>query len=264
MVVIRSTCSFVGVGVGVGALGGARDAGGADPVAVGDGGQPLDVAAEHPADRLGLGLAQLGELVGDVGDRAVLLAELLARPGTSRTDAAYPSSVNTWARTSAGSSSGCSRRRRRRSAASMNATRRVGELPDGVVAAGLGQEAQRLRGEVVVLLVEAVAAGLGQREDLGRAAAARGVPWLRGSRASTTPSSSSWSRWRRTAAGVRSSRSASAGRGGRAVVEDRPGDALARRLVVRPGGGLGEFHNTSVPLMLGPVQVRRPLTRDGA
>ena len=34
--------------------------------------------AEHPADGLGLGLAQLGELVGHVGDRAVLLAQLLA------------------------------------------------------------------------------------------------------------------------------------------------------------------------------------------
>ncbi len=57
------------------------DAGGADAVAVGDGGEPLHVAAEHPADRLGLGLAQLGELVGDVGDRAVLLAQLLAHHG---------------------------------------------------------------------------------------------------------------------------------------------------------------------------------------
>ena len=50
------------------------------------------------------------------------------------------------------------------------------EFPDRVVAAGLGEEAQRLDGEVVVLLVEAVAAGLGQREDLGRAAAAAGAP----------------------------------------------------------------------------------------
>ena len=80
-----------------------RDAGGADPVAVGDGGQPLDVAAEDPADRLGLGLAQLRELVGDVGDRAVLLAQLLPHDRAGRAPtAAYPSSVNTWASTSAG------------------------------------------------------------------------------------------------------------------------------------------------------------------
>ena len=43
-----------------------------------DGGQPLDVAVEQLADQLGLGLAQLRELVRDVGDRAVLLAQLLA------------------------------------------------------------------------------------------------------------------------------------------------------------------------------------------
>ena len=36
------------------------------------------MAAEDATDGLGLGLAQLGELVGHVGDRAVLLAELLA------------------------------------------------------------------------------------------------------------------------------------------------------------------------------------------
>ena len=59
-------------------VGRCRDAGGAHPVAVGDGGQPLDVAAEDAADGLGLGLAQLGELVGDVRDGAVLLAQLLA------------------------------------------------------------------------------------------------------------------------------------------------------------------------------------------
>ncbi len=48
----------------------------------------------------------------------------------------------------------------------------TGELHDGLVAAGLGQEPQRLYGEVVVLLVEGVAPGVGEREDLGRAAAA--------------------------------------------------------------------------------------------
>ena len=50
--------------------------------------------AEDAADRLGLGLAQLRELVGDVGDRAVLLAQLLGRRrpassrGSDRTEAA--------------------------------------------------------------------------------------------------------------------------------------------------------------------------------
>ena len=69
-----------------------RDVGRADTVAVGDGGQPLDVGAEQPGERLGLGLAQLGELLGHVGDRAVVLAQLLtegaARAGRGRVVAA--------------------------------------------------------------------------------------------------------------------------------------------------------------------------------
>ena len=51
----------------------------------------------------------------------------------------------------------------------------VGELADGVLAAGLGEEPDRLHGEVVVGLVEAVAAGLGQDEHLGRAATSAGA-----------------------------------------------------------------------------------------
>ena len=45
-------------------------------VAVGQGGQALDVDAEQAGERLGLGLAELGELGGDVLHRAVALAEL--------------------------------------------------------------------------------------------------------------------------------------------------------------------------------------------
>ncbi len=52
----------------------------------------------------------------------------------------------------------------------------AGELLDRLLATGLGEEPQRLRGQVVVLLVEPVTTGLGQREELGRAAtAARAV-----------------------------------------------------------------------------------------
>ena len=50
---------------------------GADTVAVGDGGQPLDVPAEQASEDLGLGLAELGELGRDVRDRTVVLAELV-------------------------------------------------------------------------------------------------------------------------------------------------------------------------------------------
>ena len=63
-------------------------------VAVGQGGQALDVDAEQAGERLGLGLAELGELGRDVLHRAVPLAELDAgeRPApavpTGRADAA--------------------------------------------------------------------------------------------------------------------------------------------------------------------------------
>lgn len=52
------------------------DEGGADVIALGQGGQALDVDAEESAEGIGLGLAQLRELRSDVLDRAVPLAEL--------------------------------------------------------------------------------------------------------------------------------------------------------------------------------------------
>ena len=55
-----------------------RDVRGAHPVAVGDRGQALHVRADQARDHLGLGLAQLGELGGDVRHRAVVLAQLPA------------------------------------------------------------------------------------------------------------------------------------------------------------------------------------------
>ena len=220
------TRSFVLVGVLVGVLG---NAGGADPVAVGDRGQPLDVAAEDQADRLGLGLAQLRELVGHVGDRAVLLAQLLpdravahrrgvplvgehlsqdlrgAQLGVLRSDPLEPLPDE---RHPAGR-----------------------EFPDGVVAPGLGQEPERLDGEVVVLLVEAVATRLGQREDLGRPAAAAGglaarLARLDGALLEQLVEVAAYG-------GRGEVEPLGEGRGGRGSVdEDRPGDALTRRLVV--------------------------------
>ena len=50
----------------------------ADAIAVGDGGQPLDVDTEQAGERRGLHLAQLREPLGHVRHRAVMLAELLA------------------------------------------------------------------------------------------------------------------------------------------------------------------------------------------
>ena len=45
---------------------------------MGDGGDPLDMVTEHSSKRLGLGFAQLRELLGDVRDRAVMLTNLCA------------------------------------------------------------------------------------------------------------------------------------------------------------------------------------------
>ena len=71
--------SAAGFGVSWGRL--VRQVGGADAVAVGDGGETLDMGAEQAREHLGLGLAQVGELPGHVGDRAVVLADLLAGGG---------------------------------------------------------------------------------------------------------------------------------------------------------------------------------------
>ena len=54
------------------------DEGGADVIALGQGGQALDVDSEEAAEGVGLRLAQLGELRSDVLDRAVALAQLEA------------------------------------------------------------------------------------------------------------------------------------------------------------------------------------------
>ena len=63
-----------------------RDVGGTREVAVGDGRKSLDVGAQDLGHGLPLGLAQFRELLGDMGYRAVVLADLhtLDRPAHSR------------------------------------------------------------------------------------------------------------------------------------------------------------------------------------
>ncbi len=64
--------SWRGLGAGVG------NVGGAGAVAVDDGRQPLHVGTEHLGHGLALGLAQLRKLLGDMGHRAMMLADLHA------------------------------------------------------------------------------------------------------------------------------------------------------------------------------------------
>ena len=61
-----------------GGLGDERDVRGARAVAVDDGREPLYVGAQDVGERFALGLAQFGELLGDVRHRAVVLADLHA------------------------------------------------------------------------------------------------------------------------------------------------------------------------------------------
>ena len=127
----------------------------------------------------------------------------------------------------------------------------VGEGPDGLVAAGLGQEAERLQGEVVVLLVEAVATGLGDREHLGRTATApRRTVGAGGTRVARLDGRLGHEVVEMAAYGGRRQvePSGQRRRGRGPLLEDRPGHPLTGRLI-----GL-EFHNTSVPLLFWPFK----------
>src|SRR6478735_4186595 len=127
---------------------------------------------------------------------------------SSRTDAAYPSSVKIAARTSAAPSSGCSARTLS-NRCSMNAARR---LANSRIASSPPVSARK---RSACAARSSYCWSKRSRPPSVSANSFAGRPrprwaWLRGSRGSTAPSSSSWSRCRRTAAGVRSSRSASA------------------------------------------------------
>ena len=125
----------------------------------------------------------------------------------------------------------------------------LGEGPDGLLAAGVADEPQRLDGEVVVLLVEALAPALGEREHLRRASAAavRLGARLAGLHRAVLDQLVEVAAY---GGGRQVQPLAERRRGGRSFDEDRPGHAMPRRLVFL------EYHNTSVPLMERGVQGR--------
>ena len=128
----------------------------------------------------------------------------------------------------------------------------VCERLHGLVTAGLVQEPERLDREVVVLLVEALAPALGEREHLRRASAAAvrlGARLARLDRAVLDQ----LVEMAAYGGGREVQPLAERRRGGRSFDEDRPGHAMPRRLV------LLEYHNTSVPLMRRALQGRSPL-----
>src|SRR5205807_6345046 len=161
-----------------GCLPDAGDVRGADAVAVRDRSEPLHRRAQQPAECLGLGLAQLRELGRHVRDRAVVLAELLAGFGPRAADGGRRAG-----RRGLAGGGQCLGQRlapagqfaagyRRRVPALQVGDLPAGELGDRVRARRLGQEAQRVAGQVVVGVLERAAARVGDDEDLGRAAAA--------------------------------------------------------------------------------------------
>jgi hypothetical protein len=149
------------------------DAGGAHAVAVRDGRQPLHVRTEHAAERLGLGLAQLRELVGHVGHGAVLLAELVA--DRELLDAGGVATARQHLGEGLGRGELGALRGDRGVVALDELDTLAGEGEDRLVSPAVAEEAQRLRGEVVVLVLELVAARLREAERAGRAATAAGA-----------------------------------------------------------------------------------------
>ncbi len=150
-----------------------RDVRGADPVAVGDGGQSLDVPPEQPGEHLGLCFAELGKLGCNVGDRAVMLAQLVADGcGTDR------GSVPVLAQglgkhldlvLGAGRLDG--------GAVTVLELGRAtpSELGNRVGTARLAQEPQRTHGQVVVRLGERVTTEVGEHEHLRRSTTPTGA-----------------------------------------------------------------------------------------
>jgi hypothetical protein len=135
--------------------------GGADAIAVRDRGKALHRRAEQASERLGLGLAELRVLGGDVRHRAVVLAELLSggqpSPGACRSRIAvhrkrlgeHPDPI------------GQRRGRHNRLVPSLElGDLTAGKLGDGFRAGSFGQEAERAGCQVVIGVLEGAAAGI--------------------------------------------------------------------------------------------------------
>ncbi len=139
-------------------------------VAVGDGGEPLDVRAEEPDEHLGLGLAQLWEICRDMSNRAVVLADLDARAGllSGRGVAVGREGLRQFGWTAISWHLG--QRRRVANFETVQALPR--ERAHCTVAAGTSQVSEGLDRDVVVGVGEQRVAVVGQGKELGRAATA--------------------------------------------------------------------------------------------
>ena len=136
-----------------------------DAVAVGDRRKSLYVRAEETREHLGLGLAHLGELLGHMGDRAVVLAHLGAggRGADRRGVAVLAECIRENVRALIGR-----HLRQQRTVAILEVRQPVaGERHHGLVSPGVSEVAQGAGGELVVRVLEVVAARVGDHVDLG-------------------------------------------------------------------------------------------------
>jgi len=238
---------------------------GADTVAVGDGGESLDVRAENLLERAGLRLAEFGELRCDVRDRAVVLADLDALDGARGVDRLRGRSVSVLGERPGESVGTCGERRSGVDGAAQvggeSCRTMLGEVLDGLIATGLAQVAQRSVGEVVVGMRELRPTCVG--ECIGTS---RSAPAAVGGRARFALDEQAVRDEGVEVPADRRGREpqpiGELGGGQRAILEDRPGHQVAGA-VSRPitgaksacrGAGL-DFHNTimtyfrrSVPL----------------
>lgn len=161
------------------------DVRGADRVTARDGGQTLDVRTDEPTDHGGLGLAQLWEFRGNVGNRAVVLAQL-PTSGQSRGGGSVALAGQ---RSGQGLSPvepvGSGRAHRMGTALLEPGELVLGECRDCFGTAAAREMAQCGYRQVVICVRETLPAGAGQCELAGRAAAATAV--FRGSGVSLDP-----------------------------------------------------------------------------
>ena len=150
-----------------------RDVRRADAIAVSDCGKSLDVAAQQAGEDLGLGLAQLRELLGDMGHRAVVLADLGAARGVLGRSREAVGGEGLGEHS--GALLGLGGLDQRTVAVLEFAHAVAGEGDDCLISPGALQVAQGVGGKTVISLFEMIAAGIGDDEDLGRTATTPGA-----------------------------------------------------------------------------------------
>lgn len=223
-----------------------------DAVAVGDRRKSLDVGAEETSKHLGLGLTHLGELLGHVGDRAVVLAHLGA--GRSVADRRCVAVLTQRVGEHMGTLLGLDLREQWAVAVLEVGQPMTRERHDGVLSTALLEVAQRPGGQLVVGVLEVVSTRIGDDVDLGRASTATlsNNALLAGHQDTVRQEVIEMASY----GSGRQSQLEGEVRGCRwAVLENGGGHALTRRRVVavrlensRRVIMAGVFHKTSVPL----------------